>query len=215
MPSMRLNDVIPHACSAGDVVGVHASGPGLNPAAVDHVALVVQTKSLKYGDPIDARGMGPAERPHVVGPCDAHVVGQLPTLSALDRNALEAWVRDLRTRVAPLRYKVDPPFEVIIDRTTSKPKWVLCSCVGLLVEAFRQVLGSAPLDPRAAGMAYPATSLATLQTIFNSKFLSGRSKAGLPGSGPWRVVLPGHILHAFAYGTNTWPYIPNATDHLF
>src|SRR5206468_615194 len=126
-----LNSVNSLACDVGDVVGVFASPP-LNAAAVEHVAMLVTPKSLLYGDTVDVRHMGPTVRPDRVGSSDAHVVGQISYLSTLDRNALEAWVRDLGTRVAPLQYQVLSHYEIVLDPVTNLPAHVRCSCVGLL-----------------------------------------------------------------------------------
>jgi hypothetical protein len=216
MPSQILDPVIPLACDVGDVLGAFAAGLGLNPAAVEHVALLVTAKSLHYGNPVTVREMGPTVRPDQVGSSVAHVVGQISYLSILDRNALEAWVRDVNTRIARLQYQVLPHFEVVLDPVTKLPARVRCSCVGLLVEAIKDVLGTAPLDPGAAA-GYPVTGLPTLQTIFPKRFLSRRALAGLTGPGPWPVVLPGHLVHAMnqAAGTSAWPRRPLAAEYHF
>ncbi|MGP0064319.1 MAG: hypothetical protein ACLQGP_12055 [Isosphaeraceae bacterium] len=217
MSSQVLDPVNSLACNVGDLVGVFATSPGLNAAAVEHVAMLVTAKSLVYGDTVDVRHMGPSVRPDRVGSSDAHVVGQIVQLGALDRSALEAWVRDLDTRIAPLQYQVLPHYEVVLDPGTGVPAHVRCSCVGLLVEAIKDVLTRTPLDPSSTAATYPDTDLATLQTIFPSSFLRRRARAGLTGSGPWPVVLPGHLVHAMNQqaGTSAWPYNPASGDYLF
>ena len=94
------------------------------------------------------------------------------------------------------------------------------SCAGFVIEAYREVgielvvteegrLPSVPLNTLL--LAYP-----DLQAELQSPRL--RRMCGLPGEGPWAVVLPGYVLHSLDRPESEIrgsPYLPREGDEFF
>jgi hypothetical protein len=120
-------------------------------------------------------------------------------------------------RVAtPSQYTIHPH----VRRPTADCSYHRYSCVGLVIEAYRE----AGLDLLLTDdQDLPRVTLDLLRWAYadQGNYLDAprmRARYGLAGDGPWPVVLPGYVLHAQARDEmeiRNGPYHPQAGDELF
>lgn len=213
----------PAAFSQYAIVGKYAeNGP---PCFVQHVAL------LREGGPISAKPevnvfhMGP---PLVAGDqarvtksgdrkCRADLIADL-ALDAEERESIGDWLNEVETEdrdhpgnIAE-QYTVVPHVDWIIAPETGRRIRRRFSCSGFVIEAYRRANinlidtdGQLPdVHEQILNAAYPA--LARLKSV--------RERFGLPGDGPWKVILPGYLFHSTARATSESPrppaYVPQS-----
>lgn len=216
MPAQILDKTIRSYFDAGEVIGVHADSArfnGLNPDAVEHLAVLARPMNLKYNDDADIHHMGESDRPGTVASSKAHITGQVDGVSSLERLDFLIEIRTFETRYGPLQYSVLPHFGPNNDRHSGMPIGVKCSCVGMVVHAIEQVFKLNVLKHGDSN--YVKTDLKTLEEIYPASFLKRKHLAGLGDPEPWPVVLPGHLLHALKAGPNGQPFLPNKKHYLF
>jgi hypothetical protein len=181
-----------------DVVGEDASGA---PHFVGHLALAGEERTgYTTATTLPVLHMGPPlER---AGECRAHCVGsanltadeqfQIRLFSdEIDSELREAQIRNIE------QYVISPH----VDAIRREDHTVVCrrfSCAGFVIEAYRE----ARIDVlRTEGDNLPLVSLDALKTQYPrfARHLDNRrlrNQLGIPGEGPWPVVLAGYVLNA-------------------
>jgi hypothetical protein len=117
---------------------------------------------------------------------------------------------------APRQYTIHPH----VRRPTADCSYHRYSCVGLVIEAYREAGVDLLLTD---DQHLPRVTLALLRWAYadlGRRLDDPRTRAryGLAGDGPWPVVLPGYVLHALARDETEIrkaPYPPQAGDELF
>lgn len=220
MPSQRLAEK-PVPMQRFDVVREDSDS---RPGFVRHVGLAVEAKKgLVSGDCVAVCHMGPPlENP---GSMPAHCCGSAAlTVDEANRVKLYLDEIDAEYAAAPQRpsrltqYVVHPHVKPWLAKDGTV-QWLRFSCVGLAVESYREadipLVAEESLEPVAAetlDAAYP--DLAPIQD--RSPVL--REDLGIPGEGPWPVMLPGYVLHALdrdAREIRRTPYKPTAAEAFF
>ena len=137
------------------------------------------------------------------------LVGRL-ALDSEDVNLLEITAASLSTQTRlDLPMIADPPWQQCSCPTTGIPWGMRFSCAGFVAFLFRDALEIDLVDLSNL----PSTALNFLALVYPS--ITGeraRRMAGLQGSGPWRVLLPGFVVHAFGAGRSAVPYVAQPTD---
>jgi hypothetical protein len=167
---------------------------------IRHVALYNgDTDRVEYGQPVDVAHMGPPLAANEK--IDAHAAGSVP-LTSEEIAAIETWIEKIEDEyraVKPrafVQYIVRPPFEDYRDRNTGVRRHRRFSCAGFVLDAHLQVeielvatdeAGLPEVGRDEIGAAYPELARMDDQR---------RAWLGIPGDGPWRVVLAGYVLHA-------------------
>lgn len=129
---------------------------------------------------------------------------------------MEAWKEDLRTQIGELEppstkwaeYTVLPAVKVETDSQTRRPTRYRFSCAGFVRECYRVGAGISLIrEP------LPLVSLDLLEQIYEQSLSPQHLvAAGLHGEGPWRVLLPGYLLHALASATPRDPQAPRLSE---
>lgn len=191
----------------------HAVVGSCNAAAVYHVGLLAEASALLAGT-ASVHHMGPpVELP---GEIESHVVGWLDDLTDDEREGLEDWLAEVKTRVEAggLRgfaaYVAVP--SVVRDDTTGRSIVTRYSCAGFVAEAYREGAGVPLL---VEDQALPEVHRELLERVWGAREVRLGSRFGLGGAGPWRVLLPGYLLHAMRAGRAGFPYTPSPTDAQF
>jgi hypothetical protein len=158
--------------------------------SLDHV-VIQDPKSLSAALTVnhDAKARG----------VSAHVVGWLngplkDELSPKEKGQIEAFITE--NKLVRFDYLCHPPyFET--DHKSSEGHAIRMSCVGLVIRVYK-LIGTPlleedyshypPIDKVELGSVYPI--------IINMPDAQMRS-IGLDPPGPWRIVLPGYLFHAF------------------
>jgi hypothetical protein len=177
---------------------------------VQHVALLRSEQELRY-DEADVRvwHMGP---PLIIGQksiglaradasCRAVHVAGIVDLDADDLEGIRTWLAEVEKEDRPYgmtgtprQYIVKPHVEWARASETGRPLYRKFSCAGFVLECYRAAgvqLVSLPddtlpeVDLQTVLQAYPAAAVEAL-----------RARIGIPGPGPWRILLPGYLFHA-------------------
>jgi hypothetical protein len=107
------------------------------------------------------------------------------------------------------QYVALPAIEERRAGDTGGPLYLRCSCVGLVLYAYRDVLEL--LDDTQC----PLVPLEMIRRIWPHIDLVDRAELGLGGQGPWAVALPGYVFHAMNREISSLPYEPAAGDERF
>lgn len=184
------------ALSRFDVVGQHSDEVT---GFVRHVALFSQDSSdVNHGDTVDVVHMAP---PLKTGdPLCVQVAGSIP-LTNDEVRGIEAWFAKIKDEYQAQgarwrqQYIIDPLWQEIRDEKTGVRRYRKYSCAGFVLDAHLRVDVSLLVFDR---QALPEVTRETLEAVYSDVFRSPalREQCGLPGDGPWRVVLAGYILHA-------------------
>ena len=115
------------------------------------------------------------------------------------------------------QFTVHPPWQDVRDRHTNVRRYRRYSCAGFVLDAHRQVSlnllkideGSLPeVDQATLALGYPGLQMHE----------SVRDSVGVPGDGPWKVVLPGYVVHALnrtSQEVRQGPYHARSGDERF
>lgn len=222
MPAQVLTRDRRHQAPPFAVIGMYSP---LETGFVQHVALVADKAGadLEYGRDVEVWHMGP---PLVAGPqsraaacheqcrCPSHLVAWAD-LTSEERDGMRHWLAEVDDEMRPhlphLQYIAHPPLEWVTDEVTGIRRFRRFSCSGFVISCYREGAGLNVLS-----QALPPVELPTLMQVYGSQHLSHvrrRLGIGLLGTGPWQVVLPGYILHAFNRPTpvlRLYPYQPGS-----
>lgn len=187
------------------------------PDSVRHVGVLQEDARLVYDELAKVAHMGPPLNLNDSIP--AHLVSWLGDLSRDERDSLEAWLSHIQT-LSRVRfdYHVNPPYEDIHDPVSGVMIRRRMNCCGFVMLCYREALQLDLLDRTIDSL--PLIDLTTLQECYPDLGLSRRllARLGLQGDGPWAVVMPGYLLHAFHradHQIRQQPYLPRGTDIRF
>lgn len=191
------------------VIGTY-DGP--NSTFVRHVALLREDSNVLHGLNVHVFHMGP---PLVVGvrsqeqagdapTCGPHVGGWL-SLTADEREGITDWLAEVDKEHRPIEpmgpwrtYIVDPP-----ERWHEDEKQVRLyrrfSCGGFVLACYRDGAGITLIEVPPP-VAWPEVSLDQIVRVYGPEVRERerlRRSLGLPGDGPWSVLLAGYVIHAF------------------
>ncbi len=215
----------PHRCGRYSVVGQYSdTGPT---EFVMHIALLKDDTVLTASKRVEVFHTVP---PVVSGPrsaaevlpeeraCRADIVGDV-WLDAEEREAIDDWLAEVekehRSGMGRFQqYVVVPHVHWVRAPETGRPVRRRFSCVGFVIEAYQAadiVLidtdGELPgIDEELLRVAYP--DLAQMQDRSEKAQNRFRAHLGLVGQGPWRVLLPGYVLHSLRRVTTESPRMP-------
>lgn len=208
-----------------DVVGTDAqSAPefvrhiGMADPAVDKVVRGDQVSVAHMGPPLESDGEMPV-----------HAVGSAK-ISAEEVNQIKLFVdQHTSEHLAHKLAGIPGSYAAYIIRPHARPehakdgttKYVRFNCAGFVIEAYRDAGIDVLLTDESR---LPVVDLETLQHAYPElasplgQRLNHRYKWGCEGKGPWPVVLPGYLLHAFhrvANGNRAAIYVPQPGDERF
>lgn len=207
------------------VVGTYHTTPGTH--FVQHVSLIREETQIQGLQEVAVWHMGP---PLVAGPrssvatsqnstCPANLIG-LVELDAQDIEGLETWLAEVDKEERPpgLRdqYVVNPPMRWARAENTVRT-YRQFSCVGFVLEGYRSIGINLINDGDPSQL--PEVDLDTLLQIYPfAKYTRNREMFGIPGNGPWRILLAGYLFHAVDGEPHErrWPYLPKTSiERLF
>jgi hypothetical protein len=140
-----------------------------------------------------ATGISPDEYLH----CTAHLVAGLQ-LDADDLEGIKTWLAEVDKESRPttplFQYYVDPPMKWAEGENKVR-LFRKFSCAGLVLECYRSVGIDLLVQD---SLRLPEIDLATVVSIYGPDMTAEavRRRIGIPGNGPWRVVLAGYVIHA-------------------
>jgi hypothetical protein len=213
MPVQRLGS---HGGTRFDLIG-HCHGGGED---VTHVGLLATASDVTAGGNVAGLQMG--AKLYVEPPTNivAHIAGTLP-LSREQAEGLEEWIAEVRTLAAVCVYIALPAAEFVSDSQSGRRKHWKFSCAGFVETAYSAGAGVRLVVDETK---LPLLELTTVKRIWapvlniledeklQRKFLD---KYGLKGNGPWKVLVPGYLLHALQRRVNDLPYTPVPEDVKF
>ncbi len=198
---------------------------------VRHVALLVEKSTLLFGNNALVWQMRP---PLVVGErsrreasedgdrCEAHLAG-FTDLDLDDFAGIQTWLAEVDKERRPQglragieQYTVHPPVVMVTDRISGVVRYRKFSCVGLVLECYRNGAGINLIDWKSEEL--PEVTLDSIVSIYGEELRSKekvRESWGIPGDGPWRVALAGYVLHALdrpVSEVREAHYIPKSSD---
>lgn len=201
-----------------DIVGDHSE---TSPRFVKHVALVnADDCDVSSGDTLDVAHMRPPLQTN--GNLNAHVAGSIP-LTPDEIKGIELWIATVEDEYlaekarTPEQYVIDPPWDDIRNKDTGVLRYWRFSCAGFVLFAHLQVeITLLVIDKQAL----PEVTWQTLEAAYPREIRHPdlRERLGLPGNGPWRVLLAGYVLHAMNRSSDkirAEPYLAQAGDERF
>jgi hypothetical protein len=211
-------------CGKYSIVGNYASRP-----FVKHVAMLPDATSLLFGaDNVLVCHIGP---PLVAGArtsaaaadkcrkTTVHIVGYVD-LDADDLEGIKTWLSEVDKEDRPLgmsptdlfaQYRADPPIYWVLSEKGT-PLYRRFSCAGFVMDGYRYIGINLIDDSRPENL--PEVTLAEVVNAYGAVATkeSRRDKIGIPGAGPWRIVLAGYIFHSLQRDEaviRQTPYIPS------
>jgi hypothetical protein len=192
------------------VIGQDASGVG----DVRHVGILFDHEDLEREQHVYVFEMTPplcVGTP--IGKMVAHAVGYLD-LTPDERRGILLWLTDLQTRSVKCAYHVLPATQGTVDPGTRRAQYTSFSCAGFVASCYRD---GARVSLVVEEAKLPEVERDLTAQIWERPFLhypkerrdALMARLGLRGSGPWRVLLPGYLLHALNRARPALPYAPD------
>lgn len=224
MPSFRLGSVrtrVGRFCAVGTY---HGTISGF----VSHVAINLEDNKLGDGEPTAVLHMGPPLQE--TSNFAVRVLGDAE-LTNDETSRIETWKAELdderRPRSRARQYVAQPPVQwdelhaerpesgAVINQNTRTVRYRRFSCAGLVIDGYR----SAGIHLLQLGSALPAVTLSALTQAYGAATdPDRRTEMGLPGPGPFQVVLPGYLIHALnrsAAAIRKEAYMAKKSDGVF
>ena len=180
---------------------------------IQHVALVREEGPASHGSEVPVWHMQP---PLVTGPisegrtnqtakCAAHVVGWL-SLTSNERDGIEDWLAEMDKQARPasvraLLYQYTValhPNDQWHSDENEVPLYRRFSCVTFVLSAYLEGAGINLIDMSNVDHV-PEVDLETVVRAYGEAYRregQRRTAVGLPGAGPWRIILAGYVFHA-------------------
>ena len=218
MPAHKLSAT--QTAPAYSIVGVYSERPEAE--FVRHVAILAEDTQLEFGRPAAVFHMGPplvaGERsrktPGAKPECPAHLAGSVP-LDLDDNEGIKDWLAEVDKQRMPenpfKRYVVKPHADWYRAPETGRRLYRRFSCAGFVLECYRYIgvvlVNTAEQDLPDVSFAMLVRAYPVLDREEALQKLTGltRDDLGVPGEGPWRIVLAGYVFHALDRVTEEEP----------
>ncbi|MCX7424172.1 MAG: hypothetical protein NTW96_00820 [Planctomycetia bacterium] len=182
-----------------------------------HIALLAEETKLSYGQSAAVWHMRP---PLESGEHPVHVVGTTP-LTLDDVESLHDWRNEVDKEPPPdnpfRRYIVRPHSRSYHAPETNRKLYQRFSCVGYVIECYRSIDVDLVVTSEPD---LPEVDSDTLEKVYPDLNRIGarmREVLGIPGNGPWPILMPGYVFHALAQATEETPrppaYTPESTEY--
>jgi hypothetical protein len=194
------------------VIGEEASNCG----DVRHVGLLAHDDDLRRGKRVRVFDMG--RHVDMNATMCAHAVGYLEgRLTEDERDGIDAWLSQLRTYNVLCDYWVKPASRADEPDPGGRIQHRWFSCAGLVASVYEE---GALVKLVVEEDVFPESSLKRIAEIWGRGFPADAfrrlmKRYGLDGEGPWRVLLPGYLLHALDKLRPELPYTPHEDDWQF
>lgn len=223
MPILYLRSDTAQNCGKFYIVGHYATRP-----FVKHAAILKAETALTFGcDNILVWHIGPplvaGAKTSVAAPekgrkTNIHLVGFVH-LDADDIEGIETWLSDVDKEDRPpgssmsellAQYRVSPPI-YWVQSENGTPLYRQYSCVGFVMDCYRSIGINLIDDSRNENL--PEVTIDIVVAAYGqiARKESFRNQFGIPGPGPWRIVLAGYIFHSLNRDSDTirqTPYDP-------
>lgn len=217
MPVVRLPSATPIHAARFAVIGVYAG----TDTAVRHVGLLAARRELSQPVSVEVFHQGPPLRIGQAGRAPARItadlVGWLDDMSEDEVAAIEVWLERIRPHVAGnLEEYAIRRCDIVRRHPDTGRTELKFSCVGFVTRAYRSARIEIVIDETRR----PALNEAELSQVWDLSALSPRRQQDIRielGPPPFRILLPGYVMHAFARPTADArsPYTPIANDLYF
>jgi len=221
VPILHLRSDTAQNCGKYSIVGKYATRP-----FVKHAVLLKADTALLFGtDNVLVWHIGP---PLVAGTkttaaaaeknrkTTIHIVGFL-NLDADDIEGIETWLTDVDKEDRPpglslteilAQYRVSPPIHWVRAENDT-PLYRQFSCVGFVLDCYRFIGINLIDDSRAENL--PEVTIDMVVAAYGpvARKEDYREKFGIPGTGPWRIVLAGYLFHSLNRDTDVIRRIPH------
>ena len=217
MPAINLVQK-PKTLSRYDVVGEQSEREAL---FVKHVALLNEdNRFTQMGDEVRVVHMGPPlEQEKAI---KVHMAGHVPFTND-DIKEVSCWIDEITDEyndrgVDPRKqYVIHPAYKDECDPNTGVRRYRRFSCAGFILAGHLEVdIELLQIDDESL----PNVEWATIISAYPDAERRRQQlhKYGLEGDGPWKVVLPGYVLHALNRAEDQIrqkPYLANEGDEVF
>lgn len=208
VPAKRLRSDTTEKVPKFAVVGNY--GANEEPLFVTHVAILREEAELRCAGEAIVWQMKP---PLVTGPLSeavarhddsratVHLVG-IVHLTAQDVEGIATWLAEVDKEIRPFgvlgtlrQYIVDPPVDWAKAENGVR-LYRRFSCAGFVMECYRAADINLIDDANAGNL--PEVDLEIIARAYgdNMRRDKMRERFGIPGNGPWRIVLAGYVMHA-------------------
>jgi hypothetical protein len=193
------------------IVGRYPSEPGSR--FVQHVALIRDEGAASHGAELAVWEMGPPltagtnslSRIQKDATCAAHVVGWL-SFTSDERDGITDWLAEIDKQLRPStvsglaeQYTVSLRPEDQWHRDEKQvPLYRRFSCVSFVLAAYLDGAGINLVDTSRPDL-LPEVGLDTVARAYGEhlrRLERIRAQVGVPGDGPWRILLAGYLCHA-------------------
>jgi len=189
------------------IVGVYA---GESSQFVRHAALLREAANLRSASEVAVWHMGPPVSLSTGSPqwCRCELIGQIE-LSNEEIEAIDDWIASVSTQytgfpILPFQQYVVAPHMVWVKSEEGRSLRQRFSCVGYVIEAYRSAeidlidVSTVPdVERGMVEMIYGSLGrIAGNPALANYLGFAGFDDLGVPGDGPWPVVLPGYLFHS-------------------
>jgi len=205
----------PKTLSRYDVVGVRSKSIE---RFVIHVGLLDEDKcSVEAGGTVSAVHMRPPLKQGET--IEVDVAGHVPMTND-EKKKITAWIEKIADEYpisAARQYVIRPPWKDEYDSNTGVRRYRRYSCAGFVLDSHRQVnIELIQIDADALPNVEQATIICAYPNA--EQHPMRLAKYGLEGNGPWKVVLPGYVLHTLNRPTDQIrqePYLAKEGDEQF
>lgn len=199
------------------IVGSHSRAGGVDVGHVGHVGLLSIQFCVAPRKETPVNDMRPPLSLEAGNSMASDVAAWLADLSVEEVRGIDRWLHLLRTQVRtnppkyPLQdYTIFPYYQKrdpVTGRSVDK-----YSCVGFVIRAYEQVRIILIKDDN-----LPAINREVLESVYGETMIKiALRKKLLEGDGPWRILLPGYVMHALAQpNARSASYSPQVGDWSF
>lgn len=189
---------------------------------ISHVGLLAVDAPVRVGEPVRVAHMGPPIEPDGIMRLD--VIAWI-ALTADEIRKIELWVAEAleekRPSFNPCRpdrvYIARPHVEWVVDEVTGVPRYRRFSCVGFVVEAYREAVQIGLVTQQESDL--PPIPLPALEIVYpGCERPKIRERLGLVGDPPYYVMLPGYVINSLDrpdHEVRDRPFEPQLGDEEF
>jgi len=208
----------------------HVVGEYGAPGIVSHVGLMHPGVTVELPNTTGAVHCEPPLRVGVEPGGEAASVSQMRTdivawmdLTTEERHAMETWLSLVKTSLSAMppasdgrrtyrEYVVYPHTDVFRDKRDESIRFRRYSCVGFVFECYWDGAAIRLVDAENV----PSLQLDAISEMFvftRQELVRSAPHFGLTGAGPWRVLLPGYVVHSLARtNPRNEAFLPNYED---